>query len=109
MKKVLYLIYTVLVVAVLAGKVAGWVVHFDEGINKALNTAMFSLIGVAYIVMGFAWVNRQWQFLFFTCGAMLIIINFLQPGAVINIIGIVSIVVPLLVARFNKEKHKEVV
>lgn len=104
MTRALQRTFTVLLVAVLIGKILGWVFNFREDINLTLSTAMFVLIGIAYIVMAFVWSNKLLQSIILTCGMFLIVMNFVNNNITINILGIVCILTPMLVARFDKEK-----
>ena len=109
MKRTLHTIFTILIFAVLFARILGWFINFDNDIDKILNTAMFTLIGIAYIVMGFIWDNKLQQFVILICGVLLIGFNFLESNTTINIIGIVCILTPMIIARLDKKEKKELV
>ncbi len=69
---------------------------------------MFSLIGVAYVVVGFAWNNKFTKIIFITCGLFLIAMNFIEKNTILTIIGIICMLTPMLIGRFYKEKKVEV-
>lgn len=39
-------------IAILLAKVSSWFIDYSENIENLINTAMFSLIGIYFIVMG---------------------------------------------------------
>jgi len=104
MKNMLFKLFKVLIWIVLAGKVLNWFLHFDDQVNHLLNTAMFCLIGLAYLVVGYSWDNKLTSIVMVTCGLFLLVRNFLPQHIAIDILGIVSIVTPLLIARFSNKK-----
>lgn len=103
MKKTLHLVFTILIFAVLLGRMLGWVLHLNEEADKILNMGMFTLIGIAYLVMGFVWDNKLLQFIILICGVFLIGMNFLENNTILNIMGIVCILTPMIIARFDKK------
>lgn len=107
MKRTLHTIFTVLIFAVLIARILGWFLHFNDGVDKFLNTAIFTLIGIAYIVMGFTWDNKLIQFVVLTCGVLLIGFNFLENNATLNIIAIICILTPMIIARLDEKKRKK--
>lgn len=108
MKKTMHTIFTILVFTVLIARILGWFLNFDEGVDKVLNTVMFTLIGIAYIGMGFTWDNKLIQFVVLTCGVLLIGFNFVESNATVNIIAIVCILLPMIIARLDKKREKGV-
>lgn len=91
---------------VLAGKILNWLLHFNDTTNFILNTSMFSLIGIAYIVVGAIWDKRAGKVILIFCGLFLITYNFLPENIVFQIVGIACILVPMLIARFSKDIPK---
>jgi hypothetical protein len=109
MKKTTHFLFTILIFIVLIARIVGWFVNFSDDIDKILTTAMFTLIGIAYVVMGFTWDNKLSQFIMVTCGVLLIVFNFFETTMTLNIIGIVCILTPLIIARLDQKKRREVV
>ena len=109
MKRTVHTIFTILIFAILIARILGWFINFDNDVDKTLNRAMFTLIGIAYIVMGFIWDNKLLQFVILTCGVLLIVFNFLESNIMLNIIGIVCILTPMIIARLDKKEKKELV
>ena len=103
MKKTLHTIFTILIFAVLLGRMLSWVLNLNEDIDRMLNIGMFTLIGIAYIVMGFIWDNKILQLIILTCGVLLIVMNFLENNTLLNIIGIVCILTPMIIARMDEK------
>jgi hypothetical protein len=106
MKKKLYATFLLLMFCVLTAKILGWFIHFDNHIDRIINTAMFSLIGLAYIVMAFNWDNKILKSAILCCGAALIILNFFETTTILNILGIISVVTPMIIARLYKLDNK---
>lgn len=104
MQRILQTIFTLLLVAVLVAKILGWFLDFNESIDKVLNTAMFTLIGIAYIVLGFTYDNKLLQLIILTCGVLLIVFNFLERKTMFQMIGIVCILIPLAITRLYKKR-----
>jgi hypothetical protein len=107
MKKTLLTVFSLLVTLVLAGKILNWILKFSPPINQTLNVAMFSLIGTAYLVMGYAWENRIQKLVITASGIFLIVMNFFGPHTLVDIAGILCLVTPLLLARFYKVKQED--
>ena len=105
MKKTIFTLFRILLLLVLISKVLNWFLKFDEVTNQVLNTAMFCLIGIAYLVMGYAWDKKIISVIIITCGLFLIIMNFLPDKTWITIIGIVCILFPMLITRFQKKEN----
>lgn len=103
MKNVLFTVFRLLIFLVLAGKVLNWLLHFSVKTNQVLNVIMFTLIGIAYIVMGFVWDNKPSKAVIAACGVYLIGMNFFASTPALNIMAIVCIVTPLVMARLQKK------
>lgn len=103
MKYALFTATRILIVFVLIGKVLNWLLNFSGETNKILNILMFTLIGIAYIVMGWVWDNKITKIVATTCGVFLIAMNFFHNTPLLNLVGIVCILTPMLIARFYKE------
>lgn len=102
MKKILLKIFPILFLIVVAVKISSW--FFDYGVlgNKIINTVMFSVIGIYYILLGISVEKKLVMALFLVCGLYLVIMNFLPANLTINIIGIICVMVPLLFEKFSK-------
>lgn len=104
MKNILFTIFRILLALVILGKILNWFLNFNSEINDVLNIAMFSLIGIAYIGMGYVWKKSVIKIVIIACGVFLIVINFFRSSMVLDIIGIFCILIPMIIARFYKEK-----
>jgi hypothetical protein len=102
MKKKLYGVFILLLFSVLMLKVLGWFINYDKDVDKLINTTMFSFIGIAYLVMGFSWDKMITKLLIIACGISLIVLNFFETSILLNIIGIITIVTPMIIARIDK-------
>jgi hypothetical protein len=107
MRNIIFTIFKILIAIVLFGKLLGIVLNFSNGINQILNIAMFSLIGISYVVIGYIWDDKISKTLFITCGLYLIIMNFFQSMVVLNILSIVCILTPMLLSYFNMRKQRD--
>jgi hypothetical protein len=103
MKDVLFTATRILIFLVLLGKVLNWILDFSDETNSILDILMFTLIGIAYIVMGWVWGNKVTKIVATTCGVFLIAMNFFNNTPLLNLIGIVCILTPMLIARFYKK------
>ncbi len=109
MKNKLFKLFQILVIMIFIGKILNWFLKFDTGTNQILNTAMFCLIGIAYLVMGYVWDKKILKILITACGIFLIVMNFVPGRTWLSILGIVCILVPMIIARFQKKENENVV
>lgn len=105
MKNPLITVFRMSIMVILAAKILNWFLHFSDETNRVLNIIMFSLIGTAYLVMGFKLENRLKRIIIMTCGIALIILNFFETNSIVSIAGILCILVPMLIARFNPDEQ----
>src|SRR5688500_11404994 len=99
MKKALYTTFTILIFLVLGAKVLNWILNFSDETNQVLNTAMFTLIGIAYLVMGYVWDGLLLKVIITVCGLFLIARNFIGSNVTLDILVVVCIITPMLIAR----------
>jgi hypothetical protein len=104
MKKILLIGFRSLIGLILVAKILDWFLNFSDKTTDLLNMAMFSLIGIAYLFMGYMWDTRLKQIVVITCGVFLIMMNFFSNNLLINIVAIFCILTPMFIARFYKEK-----
>ena len=110
MKNNIFKLFKVVIGVVLFGKVLSWVLHFNDPVNHLLNTAMFCLIGLAYLVVGYSWDNKIASLVIVACGLFLLVMNILPRNVILYITGIVSIIIPMLIARFSdNSSNKKVI
>lgn len=105
--KILLTIFRILIAIVLVAKISNWFFHFNDQTNSLLNTAMFSLIGMAYLAMGYIWDGKFLKVVIIACGLFLIVMNFLTPNNILDILGIACVLTPMLIARTYKEPKSE--
>lgn len=104
MKRMFYIVFSTLIGLVLTATVLDWLFHFSEPVNRVVQIVMFSLIGIAYLVMAYAWAPVFPRLLIFGCGVLLIVLTLLDNSTWSDITRIGCILVPMLIARFQKEK-----
>lgn len=109
MKNAIFLTFRILLGLVILFKILNWFLKFDSETNQFLNTAMFCLIGIAYLVMSYVWDKKILKVLITACGLFLIIMNFIPGKTWITIVGIVCILVPMIIARFQKKENENLV
>ena len=101
-------IYGILIGIVLVGKISNWFLNYSDETNKILNTAMFCLLGIAYLAFSWAFDKTILKFVLAICGIYLIIMNFITDFSWNSIIGIVCILTPMIIGRFLPEEDDEV-
>ena len=101
MKKVFSIALQITIGIILIGKISNWFLNYSDFVNHMLNTAMFSLIGTAYIYVGINWDRTLFKLILITCGMYLIIMNLFSMTTIISIIGILCMLIPMLIARFS--------
>ena len=99
--------YRILLGIVLAGKISDWFLNYTDETNQILNTAMFCLIGLAYIVFAWAFDKMLLKLILGGCGVYLILMNFLDDFFMKSIIGIVSVLTPMILGYFMPEEAEE--
>ncbi|TAD81548.1 MAG: hypothetical protein EAY75_17590 [Bacteroidetes bacterium] len=102
MKRMMFAFFYILLGLTLAGKVLNWIFSFDAQTNQIINTAMFTLVGIAYLVMGRGWDKKAEKAVILICGGLLITTNFLDTGKTITMVRIACLLTPMLIARFSK-------
>ena len=100
-------VYRVLIGIVLAGKISNWFLNYSDQTNDIINTGMFCLIGVAYLVFAWAFDNIILKTILATCGIYLIAMNFFPDYIWKSILGIACILTPLIIGRFLPEEEDE--
>lgn len=104
MKKILSKIIFVLLILTLLAKISCWFFSYSSEVKQMINTAMLSLIGISYIIVSFNLKKEVNKSVFMVCGAYLIIMNFIELNTMLEVIGILSIVIPILISKFSKDK-----
>ncbi|MFK7781656.1 hypothetical protein [Psychroserpens sp.] len=102
LKKIAFIVFRVIVVIILFGKISNWFLNYSDETNQILNTSMFTIIGFSYAFAGFIWKKKLTNFTFIICGLYLIAMNFMVDFNIKSIIGIICILIPLLIARFSQ-------
>ncbi len=109
MKKLIHRIIFILIMLILLGKISNWIFDFPDEVNEILNTIMFCTIGIAYLIGAFAYSNPWYRVVFALCGIYLISMNFVERTIILTIIGIICLVTPMILARFDKSDPEEVI
>ena len=107
MKNTLSIIFQVLLGIVLLGKISNWFLDYSDETNQMLSTAMFTLIGVAYLVGGFPRNKKLTSVIFLICGVYLIAMNFMSDFELKSILAVVCILTPMLIARFSSKESDD--
>jgi hypothetical protein len=68
---------------VLFGQILNWILKLNDKVEQLLNTAMFSLIGLSYIVLGYAQENKILRIIAIICGVYLIAWNFFEKNTLL--------------------------
>lgn len=107
MNKIFLRIFYILLTIILIGKMANWIFNFSEETNSLLNTLMYTLLGLGYIINAWDWERKLIQALFLLCGIYLISMNFLSDFNLKSLIGIICILAPLLYAKYTRETSND--
>ncbi len=107
MKNTLFLTFRILIGIVLIAKISTWFIQYSDETNKLITAAMFTLIGIAYLVGGFIWKKKSTNIIYLVCGTYLIAMNFFNDFALKSMIGIVCMLTPILITRFLPETDDE--
>jgi hypothetical protein len=102
MNKFFIQVFLVLIGIVLIGKISNWFLHYNDFTNQILNIFMFCLLGIAFIITGFSWENKLIKSIFISCGILLITLNFFPKNSILQILGILGILTPMLITKFYK-------
>lgn len=105
MKTALVNIFKIFAVTILAAKILNWFLHFSPQTNELVNSVMFILIGIAYLVVGYKFKDTFRRMVMRACGMYLLIMNFLENNTLLTIGGILCLVIPMLMSRFYREKR----
>lgn len=100
-------IFRILVAIILVGKISNWFLDYSDRINNILSAALFCLIGIGYLVCAWAFNKKMMKILFLGCGLYLIGMNFFTSSTLLGLIGILSIVVPIIMVRVLPEEAEK--
>ena len=76
---------------------------FGKEIERFLYGILFSVIGILYLIFGWAFSETKMKLSLILGGLFLIIMNFIPQNITIKIVVIICIVTPLILCRFSKE------
>jgi hypothetical protein len=103
------MVFYFLLVFVLIGKVSRRFLDFSDETNQLLSTAMFSLIGIAYLAFAWAFDKIFLKVIFFFSGLYLILMNFLPDSEWNSIIGIFCTATIFIFGRFLPKEKQETI
>mgnify|MGYP005995152693 CR=1 FL=1 len=99
-------IYRILIGIVLIGKISNWFLNYSDETNKILNTAMFCLIGIAYLAFSWSFEKKILKLALAICGIYLVIMPFTTDFSWNSIIGIVCILTPMIIGKFLLDEEE---
>lgn len=100
-------IFQILLLIVIIANISDWFFKYSSETNHILNTAMFSLIGIAYLTFSWAFDKTILKIIFGACGIYLIIMNFISDYTWVSIVGIVCLLVPMIISKFLPDDNEE--
>lgn len=100
-------IYLIFLAIILVGKISNWFFNYSDDTNAILNTVMFSVIGITYLIMAWAFEKALVKGIFVLCGVYLIVMNFIPAYSWNSILGIVCILTPLIIVKFLTQDDSE--
>ncbi len=103
MRLIFYLPFATIILA----KILNWVIGFNDSTNDLINKAMFIFIGVSYLIFGYALDQFRYRLITMVCELILITMNFFSENNYLNILVIISILVPMLIGRLVVSKDNE--
>ncbi len=106
-QKVSDLLLAFLILIVLGFKIANWFLDFEPAVNLVINTTMFILIGISFIITGFSWKTKWKKLLFYVSGVLLISHSLFPEGTILDIAMIFAIVGPIILLKFGKDPIPE--
>ena len=107
MKKTLLKVFLIMIGIIIIGKISSWLINFNGETKQMLNTGMFTLIGIGFLVMSFIWNKKITKIIFIICGIYLILMNFIGDFDLKSVLGIISIITPFLINRFLPEESEK--
>jgi hypothetical protein len=105
MKNTLFNLFKYAIALVLFARVVGWIIPFSEATTSVVDGALFTLIGIAYLVMASVWDRGGAKVLIGACGLFLIVMNFFPRHTALDIAGIFCILIPMILARTQKNSR----
>ena len=103
-KNNIFLIYRALLAVVLVGQFSNWISDYNNETLQILDTAMFSLIGIAYIVFAWFFDKKLLKLILAACGTYLIVRNFLGDSVLHLTLGIICMLTPMIIGKFLPEE-----
>lgn len=100
-------IFQILLLVVIVANISDWFFKYSSETNHILNTAMFSLIGIAYLTFSWAFDKTILKITFGACGIFLIVMNFISDYTWVSIVGIVCLLVPMIIGKFLPDDMEE--
>ena len=101
------LIVVIACATIIIAKVLNWVIGFNESTHDLINKAMFILIGVSYLIFGYALDQLRYRLITMVCGIFLISMNFLPKNNYMIAAAIISILATILIRRFLIKNETE--
>ena len=101
------LIVVIACATIILAKVLNWVIGFNESTHDLINKAMFILIGVSYLIFGYALDQMRYRLITILCGIFLISMNFLPKNNYMIAAAIISILATILIRRFLIKNETE--
>jgi hypothetical protein len=103
MKKNALSVLGILVAIILLAKISGWFLNYSEKTNIIINSLMFIVIGIYYLIFGIALTELKLKITLIISGIFLICMSFLPNNIVLSIIGMACMIIPMLLAKYSKE------
>lgn len=103
MKKNVIFILGIFAIIIFLAKISGLFINYSEKTNNIINSLMFTVIGIYYLIFGIVLTELKLKIALIISGIFLIFMNFLPNNIVLNIIGIACIVIPMILAKYSKE------
>jgi biotin transporter BioY len=103
MKKNIFSVLGILIAIILISKISGWFLTYSEKTNTIINSLMFIVIGIYYLIFGIGLTELNIKITFILSGIFLICMSFFPNNMVLSIIGFACIIIPSLLVKYSKE------
>ncbi len=104
MRKVIYVVFILACLIIIAGKILDWFIDFDPAVSSGLNIAMFSLLGLLWLSWAWAYDHKLIKALFFLGGCYLLIAKWISLPDFLHGLLVVAVIIPFILVRIKPSR-----
>lgn len=101
--KFLFLLRCIVIVILLL-KISNWFLHYEKSTNAVISDVMFVTLGSYFLVLGSTIISKWRKYTIVLCGLYLIFSPLLPDNTVFEIIHLVILLTPFVIARVRKSE-----